>query len=172
MKSKVIVKVGIFSAMSFILQLLVPYKVSGFLDIEFSDIPATIITFAVGPVAAVLVELIKNLLHLLVSSTSGIGEFANFVVTSTFVLVSGTIYKLNKSKANALISLIIATISFVIIGFFVNLYVMLPLYMPGRELKAKLDILLYTIVPFNIAKGTILSAITFLTYKKISGILK
>ena len=56
-----IAKVGIFSAIAFVLQLLgsiVP-KVSGFLEVEVSELPALIMSLALGPMAGVMVELIK-----------------------------------------------------------------------------------------------------------------
>ena len=71
-KTKFIVYVGIFSAIAFILQFigsLMGLKVGGFLEIEFSDLPPLILTFYFGPLAGVLTELIKNILHLFLTQT-------------------------------------------------------------------------------------------------------
>lgn len=173
MKNSVVVKIGVFSAIAFLLQMIhLPFKVGGFLEIEFSDIPAIIISFAIGPVAGVLVELIKNLLHLIVTSTGGVGEFANFLINGAFVLTLGIIYKNNKSKKNAILALSAATIVLVVFAFFVNLYVMLPLYMKNADFLAKFKITAFTITPFNLVKGIVLSSITILIYKRISGLIK
>ncbi len=169
-----IAKVGVFSAIAFALQFLgsiLPFKI-GFLEIEFSDLPAIILTFALGPMAGVLVELIKNILHLTISSTGFVGEFANFVINGSWVLAAGLIYKRKKTRNNAILSLALATVAFVVLSVFVNYYVMLPLYAPGLLKSEMLHIIIYTIVPFNTAKGAVLSVITILTYKKISGMLK
>lgn len=170
-----IVKVGVFSAIAFVLQVIgsmMSIKVAGFLEVEISDLPAMIISLAMGPFAGVMVELIKNLLHTTMTSTGFVGEFANFVVNGVFVFVLGAIYRKNKTKKGAIISLIVATLSLAIIGIFVNMFVMLPLYMPNADFITRLNLALYTIAPFNLARGTALSLITIFIYKRISGILK
>ncbi len=173
--TKKIVMIGTFSAIAFVLQMLgsmMGLKVGGFLEIEFSDLPALIITFAYGPLSGVLVELLKNLLHCLMTSTGFVGELANFVINGTFVFVAGLIYKYHKNFKWAIISLILATISMAIAGIFANLYIMLPLYMPTAPTDVKMNLVLATILPFNLVKGAIISAITMLMYKRISPILK
>lgn len=172
MKNSKVVKIGVFSAFAFVLQMVVFFKVGGFLDIEFSDIPAIIISFAEGPIAGVLTELIKNLIHLLITRTGGIGELANFVINGAFVFTLGMIYKQNKTKKNAVIALLTATVVLAIFAFFVNLYIMLPLYMKDAAFADKLKLTLGTITPFNIVKGIVLSAVTMLIYKRISRLIK
>ena len=172
---KKVVMVGTFSAIAFVLQMLgsmMGLKVGGFLEIELSDLPALVITFAYGPVSGILVELFKNLLHCAFSSTGFVGELANFVINGTFVGVAGAIYKCHKTFKGAIISLIAATLSMSLAGIFANLYIMLPLYMPKAPMAIKMNLVLATILPFNIAKGTAISVITMLIYKKISPILK
>lgn len=173
MKNNLTVKIGVFSAIAFVLQLLhLPFKIGGFLEIEFSDLPAIILSFSAGPLAGILVELIKNILHLLVSSTGGIGELANFVTSGAFVFTAGIIYQRKKTKKNAVISLLVATVALAIFAFLVNLYIMLPLYLKSADFATKLNIAAFTITPFNICKGLILSAITMLIYKRISRLIK
>ena len=78
---------AMLSAMAVVLQLMAAVipKVGGFLDIEFSDLPAIIGTLALGPLCGVLVELIKNVVHCAFTTTGFVGELANFVVNCTFV---------------------------------------------------------------------------------------
>lgn len=173
-RTRLYVFVGVFSAMAFLLQMLgsmMGLKVGGFLEIEFSDLPALIIAFAYGPFAGVLCELIKNLLHCFMTSTGYVGELANFVINGTFCLVAGLVYQRNKNFMGAVLSLIFATASMAVAGIFANLYIMLPLYMASAPLSAKMNIVFYTILPFNIVKGIVISLITLLTYKKISPLL-
>ncbi len=168
------VKVAIFSAIAFLLQVaggMLP-KVSGFLEIEISDLPAIIMAFALGPWAGVLVELIKNLLHLFISTTGFVGELANFIMNGCFVFVCGYVYKREKTRQNAVLSLILATIILVIAGIFANLYIMIPLYMSDAAFADKLRLVLFTIAPFNFIRGSILSVISILIYKRISGLIK
>ena len=172
---KKIVMVGTFSAIAFMLQMIgsmMNLNVGGFLEIELSDLPALIVAFAYGPVAGVLVELLKNLLHCFVTSTGLVGEFANFVINGVFVATAGLIYKYHKNFKGAVISLIAATVTMAIAGIFVNLYVMLPLYMPDAPISSVMPLVLGTILPFNLVMGLVVSVITMLIYKKISPILK
>ena len=173
-KTRICVFVGVFSAISFLLQMLgaMTVKVGGFLEIEFSDLPALLITFAYGPLAGVMCELVKNVLHCFATTTGFVGEFANFVINGTFCLVAGLIYKYNKHFKGAVISLVSATVVMAIMGILANLFIMLPMYMASAPFEAKMSIVLYTILPFNLVKGAVISVITLLIYKKISYLLK
>lgn len=170
-----ITKVGVFSAIAFVLQImgnLLP-KVGGFLEIEFSDLPALIMSLALGPWAGVAVEFIKNLLHAITMNSTGfVGDFANFVINGIFVFVCGSIYQKNRTKKGAVIALSVSTIALVISAFFVNLFVMLPLYMGNLPFETRLNTDLFTIAPFNFVRGCVLSVITIFIYKKISRFLK
>ena len=172
--TKKVIMIGVFSAIAFVLQLIAPFpKVGGFLEIEISDLPALILAFAYGPVAGVVCELMKNILHGLMFTTTGyVGEFANFVINGVFVATAGVIYKYNKSFKGAIVSLVVATLLMSVSGIFVNLYVMLPLYMPKAPKSVTMPIVLGTILPFNIVKGIVISVITMFIYKRISPIIK
>lgn len=170
-----IVKVGAFAAIAFVLQVIgsmMSIKVAGFLEVEISDLPAMIIAFSLGPVAGVLVELIKNILHSAMTSTGFVGELANFVINGCFVFVCGVIYGRRKTKKNAILALSCATVVMAIAGIFANMYIMLPLYMPMAAFEDKLQLALCTIAPFNLVRGAVLSLITILIYKRISGLIK
>ena len=174
-RTRFCVFVGLFSGIAFLLQMLgsiMGLKVGGFLEIEFSDLPALILTFAYGPLAGVLCELIKNLIHCLFTSTGYVGEFANFVINGSFCLTAGLIYKYFKHFKGAVWSLVAATLVMAFSGILVNLYIMLPLYMPTAPLATKMSLVLYTIFPFNLVKGAVVSLITLFVYKKLSPLLK
>lgn len=171
-KTKLVVTVGIFSAISFVLQLIVPYKVSGFLDVELSDLPPLILSLAYGPLFGVLAELIKNILHCFVTTTGFVGEFANFVINGVLCLVTGFVYKFHKNFKGAIVALLLGVVSMVVAGAFANRFVMLPLYMQGVDTQTYINLIMTVIVPFNIGKGLILSLITFLLYKKVSKVIK
>ena len=164
-----------FSAIAFLLQYIgsiMNITVAGFLEVEISDLPAIVISLALGPVAGVFVELIKNLIHCTMSSTGFIGEFANFAVNGVFVFFCGLLYTKNKTKKGAVISLLVSTVIMATMSILINLFVMLPLYMPAVSFVDKLNLTLTIIAPFNLARGLVLSLITMLIYKKISRFLK
>ncbi len=181
-------KIGLLSAISFVLFLIefaIPIFPS-FLKIDISDLPAIIACFAMGPIAGVLVELFKNLIHLSMTSTGGIGELANFIIGCAFVIPAGLIYKSHKDKKHVLASLISGIVAMVIVAVLMNYYVLIPLYTKFMPLDTIIkmaaavnpyvddmtSLMLYVIAPFNLVKGIILALITKIVYKKISHLLK
>ncbi len=174
-KTRTLTVVAILAAAAFLLQMLGSFmqlKVAGFLEIEFSDLPAIIGTMALGPVAGVIIELVKNLLKCMATTTGFVGEFANFVVNGSFVLAAGFVYMRNKTRKGALIGFIIGTVAMTLVAILANVFVMLPLYMPNVDFSARLSLALTTITPFNFVKGIVLSIITFFIYKPLSPVIK
>lgn len=182
------IKVALLAVIAFIimtLEVAIPIF-PGFLKLDVSDLPAVVAGFALGPVAGVLVELVKNLLHLMKTTTSGVGELANFVVGAAFVIPAAAIYWTEKTKVRAVIGLVVGTLTMTIAGALMNYFVILPFYakvMPLDEIiafsamanHAIVDIpslILYGIVPFNLFKGIIISVVTLVLYKRIVPILK
>lgn len=185
-----LVKISLLVAMAFILMLF-EFPIPGFppfLKLDFSDLPALIGGFALGPVAGVIIEGGKVILNLVFhgSYTGGVGEFANFLVGGSFVFVASYIYHKNKTKKSAIIGLIIGTIVMTIVGALLNYYILIPLYatiMGGMSnvigfaaegnssIGSLVGIIVLGITPFNIIKGAIVSLITFVSYKRISPLI-
>ena len=179
---------AVLSAISFVLAFLefpVPLSPS-FARMDLSDLPALIGAFAYGPVSGVLIELVKNTLQLLTSSTGDIGELANFIMGSSFVVTAGIIYKFCKTKKTAIIACLSASVVMGITAAIVNYFILLPVFevfMPLDQLiasfgafipfiKTKLDVVLFNAFPFNLQKGIGISIITMLLYKRLTPILK
>ena len=148
--------------------------------------PALIGAFAYGPVAGILIELVKSTLQLLTSSTGGLGELANFIMGSSFVAAAGLIYKFHKTKKTAIIACLIASVVMGIVAAIVNYFILLPVFeafMPLDQLiasfgkfipfiKTKLDVVLFNAFPFNLLKGIGISIVTMLLYKRLTPVLK
>lgn len=103
---------AVLSAIAFVLAFFefpVPLSPT-FARMDLSDLPALIGAFAYGPVSGILIEFVKNALQLLTSSTGGIGELANFIMGSSFVVTAGLIYKFHKTKKTAMLACLIASI--------------------------------------------------------------
>lgn len=153
---------------------------------DLSDYPALIGAFAFGPLCGVLVELVKNVLQLLSSSTGGVGGLANFLMGASYAAVAGFIYKYHKTKKGAGWACILASITMGIAAAIANYFILLPLFenfMPLDQLiasfgeflpfiKTKLDIVLYNAFPFNLLKGLVIGGFTMITYKHIWPILR
>ncbi len=182
---------GILGAMGFVLMLLefpLPFIIPSFIKFDFSEIPAVIAAFAYGPSFGILVCLIKNLLHLFVTSSMGVGELSNFVLGAIFVGVAGIIYKKIHSRKGALIGTLVGALTMAVISVATNYFIVYPAYvviyrMPMEAIlgmyKALLPIadnlfkaLVIFNLPFNLFKGIIDAAVCFAVYKRISPILK
>lgn len=188
-KTEQLIKVSLLSVIAFLLMFLetpLPFF-PAFLQLDFSDIPAVLGAFALGPVAGVFIELIKNLLHLMLKWNAGspVGELANFIIGTAFVLPAGWLYSHNKTRATAMKSMGAAILLMGITGGLVNYFILIPFYTKLFPLEVIIDmgnqvnsgianlksLILYGIVPFNILKGIVISIITLPVYKRVSNIL-
>lgn len=187
-----IVTIGMLGAIAVVLMLFeVPLPFAPpFYEIDFSEVPVLIGCFALGPIAGVLIELIKILLNLAIngSVTAGVGELANFCIGCSFCVPAGIIYKRRKTKKGAMVGLIWGTLFMTFLGCFINAYIMLPTYAKafkipiegliemGTKVNASITnlftFIMFAVVPFNLLKGILVSIIVILIYKKISAIIK
>lgn len=190
-KLSILIKVSVLSAMAFILMFLeFPLPIfPSFLKLDFSDIPALLGAFAMGPIAGILIEFVKNLLYIIIKGTQTgfIGELANFVVGAALVGTAGSLYRHSKTRKGALISVAAGVLVMSVVASVTNYFVFLPLYetvlhFPIAEMVeegAKIfkgitdfnSFVAYSILPFNLFKGTLIAIITFLSYKRLSPIL-
>ena len=185
-----LIKISLLSVMAFLLMYIeIPIPIfPEFLKIDISDLPALLGAFALGPIAGVIIELFKNILHgMLAGKTAFVGELANFLVGGCLVFVSGYIYKAKKSKGGAVIALLIGTMAMSIFAGILNYFVILPLYesvlgfpvdvVVGMGTKINHNIkdlntfIIFSIIPFNILKGIVVSAVTLGIYKRVSPLL-
>lgn len=180
---------SMLSAIAFILMYLdfnVPFMPM-FIKMDLSDLPALIGSFAIGPVAGVVICLVKNVLHLLKTNTGGVGELSNFILSTSFVLTAGIIYRKKKNRNGALIGALIGAVVMAVISVFSNYYFVYPVYaalfMPMESiLEAYRAInpgitnlwqaLIIFNMPFTFVKALISAGITFAIYKRISPIIK
>lgn len=185
-----LVKVAILSSICYVLMFLqfpIPALFPDFLKIDISDVPAILGGMALGPVAGITIELIKNILQALTNTqTGGVGELANFLIGGSFVLVTSVIYRRKKDLKGSIIALILGTIFMTAVGALANYYILIPFYtnfMPmeaiigmGSALNPKIvdlpTYILWMVSPFNIIKGILMSIIIVLIYKKVEPILK
>lgn len=181
---RMVVQIAMLGAIAVVLMMFeIPLGFApSFYKLDFSEVPVLLGTFSMGPVAGVLIELIKILLNLLINGTytAGVGEFANFGIGCALVVPAGIIYKRKASRTNAVIGLVIGTIVMAIVGGAFNAYVLIPLYskaiMPmdtiismGNQINPNITglttFIMFAVVPFNLVKGVIVSIMTILLYK-------
>ena len=115
---------GVLSAAAFVLQLVeipVPFLMPTFVKFDFSDLPALLGAFALGPVWGIVIELVKNLLHGLMSTSSfGVGELCNFALGAVFAGTAGLIYRFHKTKKGAVAASLIGAIVMAAVSYPLN----------------------------------------------------
>ena len=180
---------AMLSAVAYVLMFIdfpIPFLIPSFIQMDISELPALIGAFSMGPMCGVLICLVKNLLHLFITSTGGVGELSNFLLGVMFVLPAGLIYSRKKSKANAVKGALTGAILMGVISIPVNYFLTYPIYynfMPQEvileayraivpSMKNILQCLICFNMPFTIVKGLCSVGITMLTYKHLSPILK
>jgi len=144
-----------------------------FLKFDFSDIPVFVAALAVSPVAGVLAALIKNLLHLGASTTGGVGEIANFLITLFLVVPPAIIWR--KYPKKLFFGFGIGILAMSLGAVVANYFFLIPFFAtftPMQEIIAwcqsinpaihnTLTLVLYGIVPFNIVKGMIVCVLSY-----------
>ena len=192
MKTRNMVSIAMLAAVAVILMLFefpLPF-LPPFYKIDASELPVIIGAFAMGPWAGVLIELIKILLNLLLdgTTTAFVGEFANFLIGCSYVVPASLVYYYRKSKKNAVLGLVLGTVSCAVVGCLLNAYLLLPAYSKAfhmeidaliamgtaanKAINSMFTFVLFATAPLNIFKCGLVSVITMLVYKPISRILK
>ncbi len=189
-----IAMVGMFSAIAMILMLFefpLPFA-PGFYELDFSELPILVGTFAFGPTAGVLMEFVKILLKLFIkgTSTAFVGDLANFVVGCSFILPASLVYAFRKNKKSAIAACITGTLVMTVFGTAFNAVYLLPTFaemfhMSMDELLAMgaavnplmtegslLSFVAVCVAPINLIKGVSVSLVTMLIYKPLSPIIK
>ncbi len=174
-KTMVITRVAILTAMSIILMRLEtpPLFGTSFLKLDVGDVPAALAGVVFGPLYGLAVVLIKNIINVAASSSGGIGEIANFIYGSVLVLSLSFSSKIHISKnpnVNMAVMGSIGTVIMTVAAYFINQYLIFPLYtafMPMEALLAFLPAVIY----FNLMKGAIVSALTLIIQKRVRIVL-
>ena len=180
---------AVFSAVAAVLMMLsfnVPLMPS-FIKFDFSELPVLIASFAIGPLGGAAVSLIKNLVNLFFTTTGGVGELSNFILSAVFAITAGTIYKHHKTRRGAAVASLIAAFTMAVVGVFSNYFIIYPLFsLIGW--KSEMVLGLYQAVnpnirnlwqalcifnlPFTFIKGMVTFALSLPIYKKLSPIIK
>ncbi len=189
-QTKNLVKISLLGALSFLIMQVFRFPfpfAPGFMTADFGDVPGLLGGFALGPVAGMLIQLIKNLLKLFTSSTFGIGEVSNFIVGTVFVVVAAVYYQRHKTRRGAIVAMVMGSFFMAAIALCSNAFFIFPAYAKASGLDlntmaqavGKMNplvkdfptMLFFAIVPFNLVKAALECLVTFLLYKRVSPLL-
>lgn len=184
-KITVTAMLGAVASVLMFLDFPVPFLIPPFVKMDFSELPALLAAFSLGPVSGVAVCLIKNLVNALQTTTGCVGELCNFLLGCCLVIPAGLIYKREKTRKSALIAAAVGTLSMAVLSIPINYYISYPFYtqfMPldtiigmYQSLIPSVDGLLACLIvfnaPFTLLKGILDTILAFLIYKTLSPLL-
>ncbi len=187
-----LVKISILSAIGYILMFIsvpLPMLFPEFLKIDISDLTALLGGISLGPMAGVTIAFLKNLLQFItgMSTTGGVGEFANFLIGGSFVFTVSYIYSKKRNIQGVIIGLVSGIVVMTVVGCIANYFIILPFYATigwsidavvsmgaaiNPAIDSKMSFIIWMIAPFNILKSGLMSLLTLPMYKKTEKILK
>ena len=174
----------------------IPFLIPSFVELDFSELPALLAAFSMGPVSGVIVCLVKNVIKgLLFSGTGGVGEMCNFLLGICFVIPAGLIYHYRKTRSGALIGALVGAVVMAVCSVPVNYFISYPVYtvfLPldviigmyeeviqsigglfhaSWHVNGLLSCLVVFNAPFTLLKGLLDMGLCFLIYKPLSPLL-
>ena len=187
--TKNLTMIAMFSAISAVLmvfEIQLPFSPS-FVKFDFSDLPVLLGGFLIGPFAGGIIVFMKILLHFLLNGTTSffVGDLSNLLLTLSFVLPASFIYQQKKTKKTTIQGLLVSIICTSLLAIIFNLFLIFPLYLKVLNLKMVdlinmihvvnplvITMIVFSLLPFNLFKYSIVSMITMLSYKKLSILFK
>ena len=183
---------AMLSAVAFILMFIefpIPMLIPAFIKMDFSDLPALLGAFALGPVYGVIISFMKNLLHIVIkgTSTACVGELSNFILGAIFSAVAGYLYKHHKSRKTAIIGAVAGAVAMGVLSVPSNYFVVYPAYVQFYHMPLEAILGMYQAIlpsadslikclilfnlPFTLVKGLLDAVLCMLIYKPLSPIL-
>lgn len=177
---------GLLAAMAVILYY-IEIPVVAFYKLDLSTLPAVLAGFAMGPVQGAAVVVIKNLVHLMGTSTAGVGELADILMSCAFVIPASLLYRRNKTRKGALTAMLAGAALMTVTAVLVNYFILIPAYQVLMNLSLEviigmgqkvlgfidttIELVIFITAPFNLLKAAVLSGTTYLLYKRVSPLL-
>ena len=177
---------GLLAAMAVILYY-IEIPVVAFYKLDLSTMPAILAGFAMGPVQGAAVVIVKNLVHMLGTSTACVGEMADILMSCAFVIPASLLYRRNKTRKGALRAMLAGGAAMTVAGVLVNYFILIPAYqvlmnLPleviigmGQKVLSFVDstlkLVIFITAPFNLLKAAVLRGTTYLLYKRVSPLL-
>ena len=177
---------GLLSAMAVIL-FYIEIPVVAFYKLDLSTLPAILAGFAMGPWQGLAVIIIKNLVHVLGTSTAGVGELADILMSCAFVIPASLIYRSSKTRKGAFKAMLVGSVAMIVAAMMVNYFILIPAYQVLMNLPLEaiigmgqavlpfvdntVKLVIFITAPFNILKAVVLSFVTYLLYKRVSPLL-
>ncbi|MBE5740142.1 MAG: ECF transporter S component [Clostridiales bacterium] len=166
---------GVFVALSFAVSLLsfsiFPASPVFFLELDFGNVFILLISFLLGPIEGVIVCVLKEGLRILAGSTGGVGELANMLMTSAYILLPSIVYQYRKGLKSVAFTLMVACFIGTAAALLVNRFITFPLFLGEKGVTVFTENYVL-IIAFNMIKTLSIGVLTLLLYKRLSNFLK
>lgn len=165
---------AIFVALAVVATLLTKWLQVAHLTFDAKDAVITIAAYVYGPISAILMSLVTSIIETFAfgGDTGLYGFLMNFLSTVTFSVVASYIYGKRRNVNGAIIGLLIATALTTLVMLLLNIFIT-PLYLKMPLFDPVIMKMIPTLIlPFNLAKSIMNSAITMYLYKPVTVALK
>lgn len=167
------VRIGVLISLSTALMTFVKFSLPylpPFLKYDPSEIFALVGGMIYGPVAGVTIVALKNLMHMIVTGNFTIvSHIANFVAGGTLVFVSSLFYQRWRGTRYVGLAFALGCVAMALVMIPSNYLVFLPYHGILGE-KAR-EMAIYTVTPFNFAKGVLSSIIGYALFVRVTPFL-
>lgn len=169
MRTKTIVMMGLFVALSYVVSLLSfpVFPATPYFKLDFGNVFIMLTGFLLGPVHGVIVCVLKEGISILTSGTGGVGELANMLMTCSFILLPSIVYRYKKGFKMVVVTMLGACFIGIVVALLANRFIIFPLYM-GEGAAAVFKDVFWFAVAFNAIKTVAISLLTILLYKRLS----
>ena len=147
------------------------FPAAPYLKLDFANVFFMIEGFIFGPVEAVFSILVKELLCLTKSSSGGVGELANFLMSTAYIILPSVAYRFKKGRWWVALYLVFACALQIAVSLPVNRYINFPFFM-GEGAADGFAAAWYFVLAFNAIKSVSISVVVFLIYKPLSRFIK
>ena len=165
---------AIIIALAFVVTMLTASFKVQFLSLDLKDAVLSVISLLFGPYYGILSVLAVSLLEFVtISSTGWYGLVMNIISSGTFALTIGFIYKYKRSFTGAIIAAVCTMFSVTAVMLLANIFIT-PFYLElmGVPRSMAIEMLPTVLLPFNLCKAALNSALTLLIYKPFTTALK
>ncbi len=174
--TKRMVLMAVFTALAFVVSLfsfpIFPGSPVFFLELDFGNVFILLIAFLLGPVEGVIVCVLKESIRIMAGSTGGVGELANMLMTSAYILLPAIVYHYKKGIKTVLVALLGGCVIGTAAALLVNRFITFPLFLGADVGVQTFNECFGLIVGFNLIKTVAISALTLLLYKRLSNFIK
>lgn len=124
-----------------------------------------------GPVEAIVSIAVKELFCFLKSASGGVGELANLIMSTAYIIIPSIVYRFKKGRGWAVFFLTCACVAQISVSLPVNRYINYPFFMKDGAAEVFASTWQFCLA-FNAIKSVLISLIVLIAYKPLSRLIR